>query len=402
MRGGCAAGLLIWAGCATTARSGTTLAERPLREINDLIASTTCRNVCSKHCRTLTNEECTCLRLCNNHEHGFVKRPMRMKTLKSAAQKYQLNETAICSKTGKQAFPTVMILGVQKGGTTTMLQDLLSGFPQLTGPTIPEERLNIDASFIAKELHFFDIPSRYERGAPFYGSYFPTCDQMHKDQIIPIEATPNYFSSVAENPDDEAWERAGRFYTEHTSLEARGRLTFVVVVRDPALRYISAFNHFCIRDKSDAEHCKGLLAGMTNGMNTPECIFEMSQVSLQGCFAYLLKTGVYWQPLAGWVNNFPESRFVVTTYTQYTTDPHSVLQAIGGNVGLSLTENNFKDRLVSNRGTYDGIDPEEMVTAKKKLDQYYSEHSDFFWRLLENYVKDPALNVAFVGKFREF
>tara|TARA_R110002049_G_scaffold82349_1_gene209550 strand:+ start:178 stop:1002 length:825 start_codon:yes stop_codon:yes gene_type:complete len=106
--------------------------------------------------------------------------------------------------------PTFMIIGVQKGGTSSLFH-YLSQHPKLITPRI-------------KELHYFDTynetPSK-----PFL-SNFP---RRYLEQKISFEATPRYLYFP---------ETARKLY------EFDSNLKFIVIFRDPVKRAFSAWNMY--------------------------------------------------------------------------------------------------------------------------------------------------------------
>ena len=221
---------------------------------------TLCQRACSVPCHGKATLSCACVSDC-------VSRTIR--TIKSGAcgkepkvdvideHHSQLNNkarvTAVCNNR-TQAFPTLFVLGGQKCGSTTLFHDALKAIPALMQPS----RHANEATYFGKELHFFDQPERFAQGSALYSSYYPPCDDVRKKGRIPIEGTPNYFLAATRPGEDvpDAWDLAHEFFkaeltpvSDANSAELRGEgLAFVVIVRDPSARYISGFNHFCIRE----------------------------------------------------------------------------------------------------------------------------------------------------------
>jgi sulfotransferase family protein len=113
--------------------------------------------------------------------------------------------------------PDFVIIGAQKAGTTWLAQRLA----EQPGIFLPRP-----------EVHFFDRPDHYAKGAEWYASHFPA-DSNH---ALHGEKTPDYFWTrrpSGRGPNDIP-ERMHRLLPE-----AR----MVVVLRDPVKRAISALNH---------------------------------------------------------------------------------------------------------------------------------------------------------------
>lgn len=122
--------------------------------------------------------------------------------------------------------PEFVVIGAQKSGTT-WLREHLRTHPQIFMP--PEE------------LHFFDWPDRYARGAGWYASHFEAAGE---DQVTG-EKTPNYLF-LPDHPD--VPEGAARVH----DLLPDARL--VVLLRDPVKRALSALNHVVSRGEASPLH----------------------------------------------------------------------------------------------------------------------------------------------------
>jgi hypothetical protein len=90
------------------------------------------------------------------------------------------------------------------------------------------------------------------------------------------------------------------------------------------------------------------------------------------CKPDFLKGGIFWVPLMSWVELFPESRFIFTTFSQYVKDPNSVLAEIGAAVGESNTviidgSNNGNNK--NNAGSKNDSSAEEVREARAMLDK---------------------------------
>jgi hypothetical protein len=111
------------------------------------------------------------------------------------------------------SLPGFVIIGAQRGGTTTLFHSLLR-HPMIGGPA-------------RKEVHYFD--SAYARGELWYRSFFPSGRRMERDgQRLTGEATPSYLFHPL------AAQRAA-----DTLPEAK----FVAVLRDPVARAWSHHAH---------------------------------------------------------------------------------------------------------------------------------------------------------------
>ncbi|KAK6015588.1 sulfotransferase domain protein, partial [Ostertagia ostertagi] len=91
--------------------------------------------------------------------------------LRTSIQSY----TPILDKTETRRLPSVLIIGVRKGGTRALL-DAMALHPNIR--------------VVRKEAHFFDL--NYSRGIDWYRSMMPLSTA---DQVV-VEKTPGYFTSA--------------------------------------------------------------------------------------------------------------------------------------------------------------------------------------------------------------
>ncbi|TMM46741.1 sulfotransferase family protein [Qipengyuania marisflavi] len=108
----------------------------------------------------------------------------------------------------------LFILGVLKCGTTS-LSKLLEGHPEVFGPSI-------------KETHFFSDDKQYRNGAAWYHNEFYSSHEARQARIW-LDATPAILVS----------EEALRRVAEYAEPDAK----FIVVLREPVARAISAYAH---------------------------------------------------------------------------------------------------------------------------------------------------------------
>ena len=64
--------------------------------------------------------------------------------------------------------PTIIIAGFQKCGTTA-LQEIMLQCPESRGPRLDPD----EPEHFSKEVHFFDLDDRFERGLEWYKAQFP-------------------------------------------------------------------------------------------------------------------------------------------------------------------------------------------------------------------------------------
>ena len=157
--------------------------------------------------------------------------------------------------------PSVFMIGTQKGGTTSLVADMLRQLPLSCGITLPNEPRKL-----WKEKHFFDngecklagpaacykndsvLPEAgLEAARKHYFSHFPLCGsrshhkRSSKEQVVPegaasMDATPRYMRLPM------ASRRIMALYGPHLA----AKLTLVVVLRDPETRAWSWYRFFAL------------------------------------------------------------------------------------------------------------------------------------------------------------
>jgi hypothetical protein len=121
----------------------------------------------------------------------------------------------------------LFLLGGQKAGSTSLFDSLAT---HLSGTRRPVP-LQGDPQFFDKEVHFFDIPERAEKGLKAYTEYYGQCSDP-QTLTVAMDGTPNYLQDYA------APQRA-RIVLRCLSPTEQKRLVFVVVIRDPVDRFVS-------------------------------------------------------------------------------------------------------------------------------------------------------------------
>jgi hypothetical protein len=191
--------------------------------------------------------------------------------------------------------PNFLILGAQKAGTT-WLADVLGRQP---GVFIPP----------AKELHYFS--RHYRRGEDWYHSFF---DRVPRNVLAQGEATPNYLAVT--------WPE----YREvaHRIALYGGDLRFVVVLRNPVDRALSAYLHHLARGRfsplgSPEAHLEALLGGED--------------------VAGVLSFGRYGEQLSRYFATFGRERFKIILYDDLLRkDPRDTIASVLAFLGCPAAE----------------------------------------------------------------
>lgn len=236
--------------------------------------------------------------------------------------------------------PTVFITGAQKCGTTSLNADMKKVMPGLTSAvkTLP----SLGSSL--KELHYFDSPGMYERGIGVYARCYPPCPGRKATEMVAIDSTPRYlrFPAVAE--------RIRNSYAPHL----RPQLRFIMILRDPAERLRSWYDHFgtkkerAIGSRTGLEPNEVLNKWVRMALSAQEECARVHSVDVTsgalwkskcrtlGKFEDALSAGLYAPQLQNFLDHFKARQAAVISFGGYVKRPRHVLVQLGSFLGLTL------------------------------------------------------------------
>ncbi len=186
----------------------------------------------------------------------------------------------------KLNLPNFLIIGVQKGGTT-WLHENLKRHPQIF---LPKRR---------KELEFFSYYQKKvaDYGLGYYLKYFNRFEDVIQTERFKAigEATPSYFWST--KPSRKWTNPPNKYFNEQipdSVVNILGsKLKLILCLRDPVERAISAYFHHIQRDRIAYESQSILDVGHLHG---------------------IIDMGFYSQHLAAWLKTFSLDNFKVLIY----------------------------------------------------------------------------------------
>jgi len=197
----------------------------------------------------------------------------------------------------RRQLPGYIIIGTQKGGTSSM-QSYLVQHPQLFGGT-------------HKEVHFFDC--QYDRGEKYYRSVFPKSSDLPEGSLTG-DATP--------------------FYMVHPLVPARvAELTpdakLIVLLRDPVERAISHYYHQLKRGREELSIEEGFKAEQGRISEEKERLLagEIFKPEPFRRFSYTERSE-YADQLERWFQHFPREQFFIDTSERFYADTQKFLTDI--------------------------------------------------------------------------
>jgi hypothetical protein len=221
--------------------------------------------------------------------------------------------------------PTVLLIGAQKCGTTSLSDDLNRVFPTLARGVRPLPR-RFSSN---KELHFFDDPAMTKLGLPMYASRFPQCSSQGA-QLGAIDSTPIYLRSAFA-----ASQIRGMY-----PADVLPRLRFLVCLRHPSQRFRSWFDHKGVRLHMEVNAFVQLALEKTHECARLKGIDARSTAALfescghpQGA-GDSLSAGWYAPQLQLYLRLFDPSQLAIISFGGYIREPVAVLEQLGGFLGL--------------------------------------------------------------------
>lgn len=234
----------------------------------------------------------------------------------------------------KALHPAFLIVGVMKGGTTSLLH-YLSKHPRILPP-------------IVKEMHYFGSP---ERGVDWYLAHFPRRPQWER-RFVTGEAYVGNFAS-----------RKSAEVASSVFPDAR----IIVVLRDPVARVLSHYYHELrvgiekrsIDDAIDEE----LEFFRTSDGEPAGSLWRYFET--QRSYLYL---GLYLRQISKWLHHFPRNNLLVVISEELNAAPEVELPKVFKHIGLTYKPlGEYANKFP---GVYDD-QPKDRVKAK--LEAFFRE-----------------------------
>ncbi len=253
--------------------------------------------------------------------------------------------------------PDFMIIGTQKGGTTSLYNYLLEH------PSI--------ARIYIKEPHFFDI--YFNKGFLWYRSHFPTiahkyyANHFRKRAFITGEASP--------------------YYLAHPLAPARvamalPKVKLIIVLRNPADRAHSQYQHqvrqpgvepLSFEEALDREEER--LAGEEQKMLEAEKYISFNHRH----YSYLAR-GRYIDQIRIWMKFFPKDQFLILRSEDLYSNPEAALKETFAflhvpNVALKEQTEEYQQY---NKASYNKMNP----VTRQRLVEYFKPHNARLYEFL--------------------
>jgi ABC-type polysaccharide/polyol phosphate transport system ATPase subunit len=245
----------------------------------------------------------------------------------------------------RTALPSFLIIGTQKGGTTS-LYSYLTQHPNIRPAVI-------------KEVHYFD--EQYDQGLDWYKSHFPA-DMGEYD--ITGEASPYYLFHP------QVPERV------HHSL---AKTKFIVLLRNPVERAYSHYQMMVRRGLESLPFAEAVRAESSRGVEEELHKLEQDPAYVSSiCSHYsYLKRGLYAEQLDRWFRCFPREQFLIMSTEQLMSHTAECYERAVQFLGVP--EWKLQDFKLLHEGGYEMEMNEEI---RRSLSEYFKPHNAALFEMI--------------------
>jgi len=232
----------------------------------------------------------------------------------------------------KRAMPDFLIIGTQKGGTTSLYR-YLSRHP------------NIKPNYVVKELSFFD--QYYQRGIPWYKSHFP----KRKENYLYFEATTHYIFHP----------HAPKRIKEHLP-----NIKIIALLRDPIFRAFSSYQHQVRAGREFLSFDEAIRLEEDRIKDE-----ELKIVKNEDYYSYnfqhfsYLERGMYAKQIKNWIHYFPMNQFIFLKSEDFYSNTQNSLEKVCNFLDIESIEFDVKRK-------YNSVSYDEKMSPKTI--QYLKDH----------------------------
>lgn len=227
--------------------------------------------------------------------------------------------------------PDFLIVGAQKGGTTSLCTHLFR-HPQV----LPSRK---------KEIHYFDA-AEFDHGPGWYRAHFETMHTARSREkqigrpVITGEASPYYLAHP---------------HSPRRIKEMLPTAKLIVMLRDPIDRALSHYNHQVRKNREPLSFAAAIDAEEDRLAGELERMLEDENYYSHNFWAYsYLTRGRYVEQLLRWLDWFPSEQLLVINSERFFSSPHEeFLRAVEF---LGLDQFQLDSYSKQNTGSYDSMD----------------------------------------------
>lgn len=249
-----------------------------------------------------------------------------------------------------RALPDFIIIGVQKGGTSTLYEHL--------------KQHPLIKTAIFKEVHYYDI--QYGKGKNWYKSFFPLVSK--NKGIVYGEASPYYFFHplVPE-----------RIYKDNPHIK------LILLLRNPVDR---AYSHYQMERRKGRENLKtfeeAVLKETERLRNGYKIISNRKKTYDYNHQIYsYISRGLYDEQIKRWLKYFKREQILVLKSEDFFASPQHILERVYSFLKIPVIFP--KNMLTKNQGSYNPVGTDIM----KHLHDYYKPYNEKLSQILgENFL----------------
>jgi len=272
-------------------------------------------------------------------------------TLRSVYYEFLPHFIQLRSQFVEGCLPDFYIVGVQKGGTTSLYNYLL-------------QHENI-ATALRKEIHYFD--RNYERGIEWYKSHFNEAWKLKTENcnVLTGECTPYY----AYHP------LASKMIAELTPAAK-----IIFILREPTARAVSHYKHNVSRGKYKNDMTLSRALSIENDIlvkETKKMLASDNRYNEMHDIYSIRDRGVYVNQILNYRQAFPLENIHVLFAEELFQKPDAVLSDLCG--FLKLSDYSFNIEKIYNKNTQSIEIDENSVSFLK---EYYQDHNEQLASLL--------------------
>lgn len=253
--------------------------------------------------------------------------------------------------------PDFIIIGAQKGGTTSLYYYLI-------------QHPNI-RSALTKEVEFFG--HHYQRGVRWYRAQFPTfleksyVERIQKQPFLTGEASPNYFHYP---------------YAPKRIAQVVPGVKLIALLRNPIDRAYSQYRHNTLRGHEPLSFAETIACDEERTREARREIEEKGHYGYDFRYAYLLR-GMYADLLESWFRFFPREQVLVLKSEELYTRPAELFQQTLQFLNIpAMNPNRLKEGFKEYNKSW-GSAPKMSTETRQYLTEFYAPHNTRLYELLD-------------------
>ncbi len=248
--------------------------------------------------------------------------------------------------TQDRVLPNFIIIGVQKGGTSSLYQYLLTHPDVVPG--------------YKKEVKFFD--GNHHKGLDWYRYNFPLASEMSDPAKQTGEASPSYVFHPL---------------VPQRIKEALPDVKLILLLRDPVARAYSHFQGNKRKGQEDLSFEEAIDQEENRLEGERESIIANQYYPMYRYLVYsYLARGIYIDQVRNWLGSFQREQILILRSEDFFNNPQDVYSRVLE--FLDLADCRLADYEIFNFGRYSQMDPE----TEKRLREYFSPHNQELYDFL--------------------